>query len=115
MGKTKQILFLWSKFTQLIFQTYIVLQRLKNILFILGFHHFNTFFDRFDSGLMFYFGKINVGIHLIIRKKTVSSLPTFLADLAGKHAVALTCPPAHPGLVKDAFLPSFDQLQKVQV
>lgn len=43
------------------------------------------------------------------------SLPTFLADLAGEHAVAPARPPAHPGLVEDAFLPGFDQLQQVQV
>lgn len=40
---------------------------------------------------------------------------TFLADLAGEHAVAFTCPFIHPGLIEDALLPSFDQLQQVQV
>lgn len=29
--------------------------------------------------------------------------------------MALARPPAHPGLVEDALLPGFDQLQQVQV
>lgn len=40
---------------------------------------------------------------------------TIFADFAGEHVVAFTRPSAHPGLVEDALLPRFDQLQQVQV
>ncbi len=43
------------------------------------------------------------------------NLGTFLADLAGEHVVTFTRPSGHPGLVEDALLPCFDQLQQVQV
>lgn len=52
---------------------------------------------------------------LTLHQLRSTGLPTFLADLAGEHAVAPARPPAHPGLVEDAFLPGFDQLQQVQV
>lgn len=46
---------------------------------------------------------------------TSSSFVTFLAELAGEHAVTFACPSGHPGLVKDALLPGFDQLHQGQV
>lgn len=49
------------------------------------------------------------------RTRAGPELCTFLADLAGEHVVAFARPPAHPGLVEDAFLPGFDELQQVQV
>lgn len=48
-------------------------------------------------------------------RQTSSHVLTFLADLTGEHAVAFTRPSGHPGLVEDALLSCFDQLQKVQV
>lgn len=54
-------------------------------------------------------------IPVLLSSITSSSAVTFFAELAGEHAVTFACPSGHPGLVKNALLPGFDQLHQVQV
>lgn len=54
-------------------------------------------------------------VPVLLSSITSSSVVTVFAELAGEHAVTFARASGHPGLVKDALLPGFDQLHQVQV